>query len=106
MDFLKDYLTHNEPTTTKKMVNNYKIITTNDKNHVKPFLIYEQDQVLNSKTLMKLLLIKTLPDDMLNKLINNSSPLSKDLPIVSMRYLVFCMKTRSFLILIHTVIFC
>src|ERR1700679_2847032 len=73
MDFLKGYLTNDEPAITKKIVNNYKIVTINDKNQDKPFLIYEQDQILNSKTLMKLLLIKTLPDDMLNRLINNNS---------------------------------
>jgi predicted patatin/cPLA2 family phospholipase len=75
MDILKTYLSNVNGATKTRMVDSYKIITVNDKKFKIPFLIYDPDRlVLNSKTLMKLLMIKTLPSEMLCKLLNSSSP--------------------------------
>ncbi|VBB18921.1 hypothetical protein YASMINEVIRUS_1453 [Yasminevirus sp. GU-2018] len=74
MDIIRTYLTNVNNTTKVATVGNYKIVTSNDKNSKKVFLIYDPDNlVLNSKSLIKLLMIKTLPHEMLNRLINNTS---------------------------------
>lgn len=74
MDIIKTYITNMSTSVKTSMIDNYKIITVNDKTSKNAFLIYDPDMlVLNSKTLMKLLMIKTLPQDMLQKLTNNES---------------------------------
>ncbi len=71
MNIIMQYLTNIPPNIKKNMIENYKIITMNDKNYKKTFLIYDPDNiVLNSQTLMKLLLLKTLTNNTFKSLIN------------------------------------
>jgi hypothetical protein len=80
MDIIKTYLTNvNNVTTRGTMVDNYKIITVNDNNPlIKPFLIYDTNAlVLNSKSLIRLLKIKSIPCDILNRMLDNYSQTMK-----------------------------
>lgn len=80
MDILKTYLTNvNNVTARGTMVDNYKIITVNDNNQsYQPFLIYDPNAlILNSKTLVQLLKIKSIPCDILNRMLDNYSQTMK-----------------------------
>ena len=71
MDIIKTYIANVGTTAKASVVDNYKIITVNDRSSRAVFLIYDSDKLtLNSKTLMKLLMIKMLHPDMLLKLTN------------------------------------
>lgn len=71
MDIIKTYITNVSTNAKTSVVDNYKIITVNDRSSRAVFLIYDPDKLtLNSKTLMKLLMIKMLPHDMLLRLTN------------------------------------
>lgn len=78
MDIIKQYITNVGTTVKTSVVDNYKIITVNDRSSRSAFLIYDPDKlILNSKTLMKLIMIKMLPNDMVQRLINNESQFMK-----------------------------
>lgn len=75
MDIIRTYLTNVNKSTQTNMVDSYKIVTVNDKSTHSAFLLYDHESsVLNSQTLMKLLMLKLLPYETLNKLLDNSTP--------------------------------
>lgn len=78
MDIIKTYITNVSANAKTSIVDNYKIITVNDRSSRTVFLIYDLDKLtLNSKTLMKLLMIKMLHPDMLLKLTNSETQTMK-----------------------------
>lgn len=79
MDIIKTYVTNIGKEAHNKSVDSYKIITVNDAEVKSPFLFYDSDHlILNSKTLIKVLMLKGLPDDMLSRLFNSESSVIRD----------------------------
>jgi predicted patatin/cPLA2 family phospholipase len=74
MDIIKTYIANISTNVKTSVVDNYKIITVNDKSSRDVFLIYDpENSTLGSKTLMKLLMIGTPHPDMLLRLTNSDT---------------------------------
>ncbi|AYV77568.1 MAG: patatin [Dasosvirus sp.] len=76
MDIISKYFTKvTRDIKENKVIDNYKIITVNDIDKTKPFLLFCHDNlVLTSQSLIKLLMIKRLDCKLFNKLLNENSP--------------------------------